>query len=182
MIQNPNLVEDWIAADDTFGGNNTDLFVGTLANYSAPVPLVTMMDGGSGLRNALNGTTVNGLAWPVGAAQTAAFSPEFLFHIGDVGARDFKESGANTQLAPGLNLHRLPTCGRNWEYVGGEDAYLAVGQQQWVAGVQKNKVMATLKHYALNQQELNRRANIAQLDEATMMESYMPVILTSNIN
>eukprot|EP00122_Pirum_gemmata_P016576 Pgem_evm1s15499 len=175
MIKNPTLASDWVYDDGKyFGGNNTDLFVGVVPNYTGAVKTVNMMDGGSGLRNICNGTTIDSLSWPVGAAQSATFSPEFAYYIGDIGSGDFLNVGADTQLGPGLCLHRVPTCGRNWEYAGGEDAYLASGQKEWVEGLQKNKVMATLKHFALNSQELNRNSNIAQISEASMMESYMP--------
>lgn len=65
--------------------------------------------------------------------------------------QEFHAKGANLQLAPGLDVNRIPTAGRNFEYISGEDPYLgyALGFQA-VKGIQDQKVMANAKHFIDN--------------------------------
>lgn len=88
---------------------------------------------------------------------------------------EFKAKGANCQLGPGLNVARVPQGGRNFEYMSGEDPLLGsmlVGPA--VQGIQSNGVIATAKHYILNNQEWCRGNMSADVDERTIMEIYHP--------
>ncbi|MDL2214891.1 glycoside hydrolase family 3 C-terminal domain-containing protein, partial [Dysgonomonas sp. OttesenSCG-928-M03] len=77
-------------------------------------------------------------------------------------------------LGPGVNIYRTPLNGRNFEYMG-EDPYLA-GQMvvPYVQGVQQNGVAACVKHYALNNQEVNRHNTNVILDDRALYEIYLP--------
>lgn len=78
-------------------------------------------------------------------------------------------------LGPGVNLARLPLNGRNFEYLG-EDPFLASRLAvESVRGIQSNDVAATIKHFALNTQELNRRGVDSRPDERTLREVYLPM-------
>jgi beta-glucosidase len=93
---------------------------------------------------------------------------------GDVLGSEARHRGKDFILGPGVNLARLPLNGRNFEYMGEDPVLagkLAVAE---IAGIQANNVAATIKHYALNTQELNRRAVDAQPDERTLREIYLP--------
>ena len=95
-------------------------------------------------------------ALPAGIATAATWNPELAFRGGAMIGAEARASGFNVMLAGGVNLARDPRNGRNFEY-GGEDPLLAgimVGQQ--VRGIQSNHVLATLKHYAINDQETGR--------------------------
>lgn len=77
-------------------------------------------------------------------------------------------------LGPGVNIYRSALCGRNFEYYG-EDPYLA-GETalSYILGMQEQGVMATIKHFALNQQEYNRHGVSSNADERTINEIYFP--------
>lgn len=93
---------------------------------------------------------------------------------GNVLGSEARHRGKDFILGPGVNMARLPLYGRNFEYMG-EDPYLAsklVVPQ--VKAIQSNDVAATVKHYALNTQELNRTGVDARPSERTLREVYLP--------
>ncbi|NML05420.1 glycoside hydrolase family 3 C-terminal domain-containing protein [Sphingomonas sp. G-3-2-10] len=95
-------------------------------------------------------------ALPSGLATTATWHTARAFQGGEMIGREARASGFNVMLAGGVNLMREPRNGRNFEY-GGEDPWLAgvmVGEQ--VRGIQSNNIVATIKHYAINDQETDR--------------------------
>ena len=77
-------------------------------------------------------------------------------------------------LSPGVNIYRAPMCGRNFEYYG-EDPYLASRMVvAYINGLQSKGVVATVKHYAVNNQEYDRHTVSSDLDEHTLREIYLP--------
>jgi beta-glucosidase len=110
-------------------------------------------------------------ALPSGLATTATWNPELAFKGGAMIGKEARDSGFNVQLAGGVNLTREPRNGRNFEY-GGEDPLLAgtmVGAQ--IKGIQSNKIISTIKHYALNGQETGRFVVNATIDDAAARTS-----------
>lgn len=88
--------------------------------------------------------------------------------------REARDRNKDYILGPGVNLARLPVYGRNFEYMG-EDPYLAATLVvPQIKTIQKQGVAATIKHYALNTQELNRTGVNAKPDERTLREVYLP--------
>ena len=89
-------------------------------------------------------------------------------------ARDARARGVNFLLGPGVNIARSPVNGRNFEYLS-EDPYLnSALVVPYIEGVQSQGVSATVKHYALNNQEYNRHNVDVEADERTMRELYLP--------
>jgi len=89
--------------------------------------------------------------------------------------REFRSKGANVQLGPGLNVARVPQCGRNFEYLSGEDPYLgATLVREVVTGIQSQAVIATAKHYVLNSQESDRGEVVSAAAERARWEIYYP--------
>ena len=89
--------------------------------------------------------------------------------------RDCRARGIHILLAPGLNINRVPVCGRNFEYPSGEDPYLASQMVVlFVRGVQSQGVVATVKHFAANNQEFNRMEISADVAERALREIYLP--------
>ena len=82
--------------------------------------------------------------------------------------------GKDVLLGPGVNIYRTPLNGRNFEYMG-EDPYLA-GEMSvpYVTGVQENGVAACVKHFALNNHEMNRHNTNVVVDDRTLYEIYLP--------
>ncbi|CAN5138268.1 beta-glucosidase [soil metagenome] len=111
---------------------------------------------------------------PSGLATAATWSPELAYKGGAMIGAEARASGFNVQLAGGVNLAREPRNGRNFEY-GGEDPLLAgviVGAQ--IRGIQSNKIISTIKHWALNAQETGRMtvsSNIA--DDAARASDFL---------
>ena len=136
---------------------------------SIGLPALRMVDGPVGVRN-LGPST----AYPAGIALAATFDVALAFEEGTALGRDAKSRGAHFLLGPGVNLYRAPMNGRNFEYFG-EDPFLAsrmtVG---YIQGVQRQGVSATVKHFALNNEEYDRHHIDSIVDERTLRELYLP--------
>merc|ERR1719331_570251 len=88
---------------------------------------------------------------------------------------EFAAKGSNVVLGPGLNVHRSPLGGRNWEYLSGEDPVLGARlTARYVAGVQSQNVLAVAKHFAFNQQETHRTTVSSDVAEKVAHELYYP--------
>ncbi|MDN4501036.1 glycoside hydrolase family 3 C-terminal domain-containing protein [Alteromonadaceae bacterium BrNp21-10] len=109
----------------------------------------------------------------------ASWDPAMATLHGNVLGSEARHRRKDLILGPGVNLARLPLYGRNFEYMG-EDPFLAASLVvPEVKAIQKNDVGATVKHYALNTQELNRTGVDARPDERTLREVYLPAFEAS---
>ena len=112
-------------------------------------------------------------------AVAASWDPDMASLHGNVLGSEARHRRKDLILGPGVNLARLPTYGRNFEYMG-EDPFLAASLVvPEVQAIQKNDVAATVKHFALNTQELNRTKVDARPDERTLREVYLPAFEAS---
>ena len=103
-----------------------------------------------------------------------AWDTDLARKIGEGLGRDARARSVNFLLGPGVNIARSPISGRNFEYLS-EDPFLnAALVVPFIEGVQSQGVIATVKHYALNDQEFNRHNASADVDERTMREIYLP--------
>jgi beta-glucosidase len=139
-------------------------------------------DGPFGIREELqpNSWTPLGLEndkatfFPTGSALAATWSPELAYEYGVGIAREARLRGKDMLLGPAINIQRIPTGGRTYEYLS-EDPFLSsrlsVG---YTKGVQDNGVAVCLKHYALNNQENNRGTVNVIVGERAMREIYLP--------
>jgi beta-glucosidase len=113
-------------------------------------------------------------AYASGSALAASWDTDLARKIGEGLGRDARARGVNFLLGPGVNIARSPVNGRNFEYLS-EDPYLnATLVVPFIEGVQSQGVIATVKHYALNDQEFNRHNASSDVDERTMREIYLP--------
>ena len=141
----------------------------TRAVPSIGVPRFKMSDASVGVRTW--GPTT---AYAGGVALAATWDPAFARTLGESLGKDARARGVNFLLGPGVNIARSPVGGRNFEYLS-EDPYLnAIMVVPFVEGVQSQGVIATAKHYALNDEEYNRHNASANVDERTMREIYLP--------
>ncbi len=112
--------------------------------------------------------------FPTGSALAATWSPELAYAYGTGMAKEARLRGKDMILGPAINIQRIPTGGRTYEYLG-EDPFLnsvmAVGYSK---GAQDNGVAVCIKHYALNNQENNRGSVNAIIGERAMREIYLP--------
>lgn len=133
------------------------------------IPSVRMADGPQGVRNKTNSTY-----YPCGLSLAASFNREIANGVGTGIGWDASARGVRIMLCPGVNIYRSPLCGRNFEYYG-EDPYLASETAvQYIRGIQDQRVIATIKHYALNNQEYDRHGTGSVADERTINEIYFP--------
>lgn len=136
------------------------------------VPPLVESDASLGVSNLLDmrkGDVATAL--PSGLALASTWNPSILREGGRMIGGEAKAKGFNVMLVGGVNLVRDPRAGRNFEYLG-EDPLLAgrlVAAQ--IDGVQSNDIIATIKHFALNDQETGRSSASVNMDEAAMRES-----------
>ncbi len=142
--------------------------------FTHPIPRVgltsmRMSDGPAGLRSG-----IPAIAYPAPVTLAASWDPVLAQEMGASLGRDARVRDVDTLLAPAVNIYRAPMDGRNFEYLG-EDPWLAsriaVG---YIEGVQSQGVSATVKHFAMNNQEFNRHNASSDADERTMREIYLP--------
>src|SRR6202167_3781570 len=113
-------------------------------------------------------------AYAGGVALAATWDADFARALGESLGRDARARNVNFLLGPGVNIARSPLSGRNFEYLS-EDPFLnAALVVPFIQGVQSEGVVATVKHFALNDQEFNRHNASADVDERTMREIYLP--------
>lgn len=140
----------------------------TKANARLGIPELTMSDGPVGVR------WEKSTAFPAGVAMAASWDPDLVTRIGAAIGREAKAHGRDVLLGPCLNIQRVPQGGRNFESFG-EDPYLASRMAvAYVRGVQQERVIATPKHFAANNQETQRNSIDTRVDERTLYEIYLP--------
>lgn len=134
------------------------------------VPSLNMTDGPTGVRS-IKG--VPATVFPVGIAIAATWNPDTAHAVAAAIGREAHALGDQVVLAPTINIMRIPTWGRNFESYS-EDPYLAgVMGVAYVQGLQGEGIGASLKHYAANNQELERFEVDARVDERTLREIYL---------
>lgn len=101
----------------------------------------------------------------------ATFNPALAFESGALVGREARHKGFNVQLAGGANLIREPRGGRNFEYIAEDPLLTGVLAGNSVAGIQSQKVVSTVKHFAVNSQETGRVMVSSNLSEAALRES-----------
>jgi beta-glucosidase len=139
-------------------------------------------DGPFGIREEMQPDGWMGIGWendkatffPTGSALAATWSPELAYKYGTGMAKEARLRGKDMLLGPAINIQRIPTGGRTYEYLS-EDPYLSsLLSVQYTKGVQDNGVAVCLKHYALNNQENNRGTVNVIIGERAMREIYLP--------
>ena len=152
---------------DMIGGVD-DFFIRALPRLR--LPRLKMADGPIGVRNYGPATTM-----AAGIALAATWDLALAESVGKEIGRDARAKGVHFLLGPGVNIHRAPMNGRNFEYLG-EDPFLAsriaVG---YIKGVQSQGVSATIKHFMGNNSEFDRHNTDSAIDQRTLREIYLPV-------
>ncbi|MFC6730885.1 glycoside hydrolase family 3 protein, partial [Natronoarchaeum mannanilyticum] len=107
-------------------------------------------------------------------AAGATFDPELARRKGAAMAREARAKNQDVLLAPGLNLIRVPNCGRNFEYYAEDPELTGAMAAAAVDGIQSDGVVATPKHFVANSQETGRARVSAEVSERALRELYLP--------
>lgn len=148
---------------------NAGMFGGTIESLRQKgIPPVITTDGPAGIRLNYYASLL-----PCGTAFASTWNLELLEVIGIEFGKELLDLGSDMILAPGMNIHRNPLGGRNFEYFS-EDPYLSGKMAaSYVMGVQSNQVAACPKHFACNNQETNRNYNDSRVSERALREIYL---------
>ncbi len=146
------------------------------------IPEFWMTDGPHGIRpevlwdewDQAGWTNDSCVAFPALTCLAATWNPEISMLYGKSIGEEARYRNKTVLLGPGVNIYRTPLNGRNFEYMG-EDPYLAAQMVvPYVQGVQQNGVAACVKHYALNNQEVNRHTTNVVVNDRALYEIYLP--------
>ena len=152
---------------DYIGGSKDGFYIRPVERLG--IPLIRMADGPQGVRNNTRSTL-----FACGVAAAASWNEDVAYEMGVALGQDSRARGVHILLGPGVNIYRSPLCGRNFEYMGEDPCLAAATAVGYIKGVQSQGVMATVKHFALNNQEFNRHHVSSDADERTINEIYFP--------
>ncbi|MGN0360055.1 MAG: glycoside hydrolase family 3 N-terminal domain-containing protein [Hominisplanchenecus sp.] len=178
-MEGGNAMADWGSeANSVVGaaGETTQRYGGTLG-----IPNTVEADGPAGVRVTPVTTDADGksvynycTAFPIRTMLAQTWNIDLLTRVGQAIGEEMAEIGITLWLAPGMNIHRDPLCGRNFEYYSEDPALTGFVGSCITAGVQSNKgVGVTIKHYITNNQETNRSKVNTSVSERALREIYL---------
>lgn len=136
------------------------------------IPLVPTADGPAGFRT-VGETGTYTTFFPCANVLSQTWDPNLALRMGAAGAVEIKENNGGIWLAPALNIHRNPMCGRNFEYYSEDPLCSGLFAAAFVKGVQSQNIAATIKHFCCNNKEANRRNSDSRVSQRALREIYL---------
>ncbi|MBN2413999.1 glycoside hydrolase family 3 C-terminal domain-containing protein [candidate division KSB1 bacterium] len=146
------------------------------------IPSLAMSDGPHGVREEIKPHSWESAGWtndscsyfPTLTALAATWNVELAKQYGGALGQEARARNKDVILGPGINIIRTPICGRNFEYMSEDPFLIAEMVVPYIRGMQEQDVAACVKHYALNNQEVDRGVVDVQVDERALREIYLP--------
>ncbi|MBQ3022065.1 MAG: glycoside hydrolase family 3 C-terminal domain-containing protein [Clostridia bacterium] len=145
---------------------------GESENDKYGVPCAMTCDGPAGIRITPD-KGVSTTAFPCATLVACTWDTDLMYEMGKIGAMEAKENNLMIWLSPGMNIHRNPLCGRNFEYYSEDPLLTGKMAAANVRGVQSQNIAATPKHFAANSKETNRRECDSIVSERALREIYL---------
>lgn len=148
---------------------NASVFCGVLESLREKgIPPVTCTDGPSGIRLSESSALL-----PNGTALASTWNGELVSEVYALLGKEMLARGSDVLLAPGMNIHRNPLCGRNFEYFSEDPLVAGMSAAAVVKGLQSTGVSACPKHFSCNNQETRRTVNDSVVCERALREIYL---------
>ena len=160
---------DFVGGHAPTGVANTGCF-GGLSRLG--VPAVPTADGPAGLRLEPE-TGIPTTAWPCATLLACTWDEELISQVGAGGGAELRENNLGVWLAPALNIHRDPLCGRNFEYYSEDPLVAGKCAAAATRGIQSQKAAVSIKHFACNNKEANRMGCDSRISERALREIYL---------
>lgn len=144
------------------------------------LPSIMVTDGPHGLRKQMIkgehiglSESVPATCYPTASLLASTWDVDLIERLGETLAIESKSEQVSVLLGPGANIKRSPLCGRNFEYFSEDPVLSGKLASAWIKGLQKDQIGASLKHFAVNNQETKRMTIDAIVDERTLREIYL---------